>query len=237
MGKNPDGTVTKLSKRAGAVSFFDLVNEGYLPEAIINYIAFLGWCPNSNKEIFSLSELVKEFSIDNIGKSPSIFDYEKLQWVNAQHIKLLSDESFANMAKKYVNFDVDLGKLSKILKSRISKFDQIPEMIDFLREIPKFDKELFLNKKNKTNEENVPMILEKSIEVLEKISDWNNDKLFERLVKLSDDMNLKKNSVMWVVRIAISGKQITPGGATEILEILGKEESLERLNNSLKLWK
>ena len=237
MGKNPDGTVTKLSKRAGAVSFLDLVNEGYLPEAIINYIAFLGWCPNSNKEIFSLSELVEEFSIDNIGKSPSIFDYEKLQWVNAQHIKLLSDESFANIAKKYVNFDVDLNKLSKILKSRISKFDQIPEMIDFLREMPKFDKELFLNKKNKTNEENVPIILEKSIEVLEKISDWNNDKLFERLVKLSDDMNLKKNSVMWAVRIAISGKHVTPGGATEILEILGKEESLERLNNSLKLWK
>ena len=236
MGKNPDGTVTKLSKRAGAVSFVDLLNEGYLPESIINYIAFLGWCPNSNDEIFSLSDLEKEFSIENIGKSPSIFDYEKLDWINEQHIKMKSDDEFAEIIKKYVNFDINIKKLAKILKPRVSKLNQIPEMISFFNKLDDFDKQIFINKKNKTSEENIPTILKSSISDLESLADWNNDSLFKCLSDLSTSLELKKNAIMWVVRIAISGKEVTPGGATEILEILGKNESLSRLRKSLELW-
>ena len=236
MGKNPDGTVTKLSKRAGAVSFVDLINEGYLAESIINYIAFLGWCPNSNNEIFSLSDLEREFSIENIGKSPSIFDYEKLNWINEQHIKLKSDDEFSSIIEKYVDFDVDIKKLSKILKTRVSKLSQIPKMIEFLKTTQKFSKELFINKKNKTDYDNSPIILEKSISVLESLDNWDNNSLFECLSELAKSLGLKKNSIMWVVRIAISGQEVTPGGATEILELLGKDESLKRLIDALKLF-
>lgn len=236
MGKNPDGTVSKLSKRSGAVSFVDLLNEGYLPESIINYIALLGWCPNSNNEIFSLSDLEKEFSIERVGKSPSIFDYEKLDWVNEQHIKMKSDSEFASIIKKYINFDIDIKKLAKILKPRVSKLTQIPEMIDFLESLPSFDKSLFINKKNKTNEENSPIILKSSILLLESIDNWTNDNLFSKLSELADSLDMKKNSIMWVVRIAISGKSVTPGGATEILDILGKSESLKRLKLSLSMF-
>ena len=236
MGKNPDGSVTKLSKRAGAVSFVDLLNEGYLSEAIVNYIALLGWCPKSNNEIFTLNDLVKEFSIDRIGKSPAIFDYEKLSWVNEQHIKMKSDEEFAEIIRPFVNFNIDIIKLARILKNRVSKLSQIPNMIKFLKELPKFEKSIFINKKNKTNEQNVRVILEESIKILNKIESWTNSKLFDCLSNLSANLNLRKNAIMWVVRIAISGQEITPGGATEILELLGKEESLVRLNNSLNYW-
>jgi glutamyl-tRNA synthetase len=240
MGKNPDGSITKLSKRAGAVSFLELTEEGYLPEAIVNYIAFLGWCPSDNQEIFSLKELEQKFSIKNIGKSPAIFDYEKLAWVNEQHIKLKSDEGFAGIIKKYVDFDIDLLKLAKILKPRVSKLRQIPEIIKFLKELPDFDLNLLINKKNKTDKNNILLILEKSIEILNnlsEISDWDNNKLFEVLSGLSEQINLKKNSIMWVVRVAVSGQTVTPGGATEILELLGKSESLLRLKKILNLCK
>lgn len=237
MGKNPDGTVTKLSKRAGAVSFVDLINEGYLPESIINYIAFLGWCPDSNNEIFSLSDLEKEFSIKNIGKSPSIFDYEKLDWINEQHIKMKSDDEFAKIIEKYVDFEIDIKKLAKILKTRVSKLNQIPNMIEFFKKVENLNKQIFINKKNKTSEENIPIILKNSISTLESLDDWNNDSLFKCLSNLSTSLELKKNAVMWVVRIAVSGKEVTPGGATEILDILGKTESLYRLKKSLELWK
>ena len=237
MGKNPDGSVTKLSKRAGAVSFLELTEEGYLPEAIINYIAFLGWCPSDNQEIFSLKELEQKFSIGNIGKSPAVFDYEKLAWVNEQHIKLKSDEEFALIIKKYVDFDIDLLKLSKILKPRISKLNQVPEVIRFLKELSDFDLNLLINKKNKTNKDNILMILEKSIEILNNLSQWDNNKLFEVLSKLSEQLEIKKNAIMWVVRVAVSGQTVTPGGATEILELLGKNESLLRLKKIFNLCK
>ena len=237
MGKNPDGTVTKLSKRAGAISFVDLVDEGYLPEAIINYISLLGWCPGTTEEIFSLKDLEKKFKIERIGKSPAIFDYGKLAWMNEQHIKMKSNEEFAEIIKNYIDFDVDLIKLAKILKPRISKLGEISEAVGFLKEVPKFEKELFINKKNKTDEKNVAIILKKCVEVLSKVSEWNNDNLFKCLVDLADSMGLKKNAIMWVVRIAVAGKPVTPGGSTEILDLLGKDESLNRLNRSLEFWK
>ena len=237
MGKNPDGSITKLSKRAGAVSFFELVEEGYLPEAIINYIAFLGWCPSDNQEIFSLKELEQKFSIKNIGKSPAIFDYEKLAWVNERHIKLKSDEEFANIIKKYVNFEINLLKLAKILKPRISKLNQVPEIIKFLKKLPDFDLNLLINKKNKINKNNILLILENSVKILDNLSEWNNNKLFEVLSGLSEQINLKKNAIMWVVRVSVSGQTVTPGGATEILELLGKNESLLRLKKILNSCK
>ncbi len=233
MGKNPDGSVTKLSKRAGAVSFVDLVNEGYLPEAIINYISFLGWNPGSTQEIFSLDELEKVFSIDNIRKSPAIFDYEKLAWVNEHHIKMKSDEEFADILRKYVDFETNLIKLAKILKPRVSKLSQIENMIDFFRQRPDVDKNLIMNKKNKLDEKIAKEILSNSIEVLEKVDRWENSVLFENLSSLSTQMNIKKNAIMWVIRVSASGKEVTPGGATEVLEILGKEESIIRLKNVL----
>ena len=210
MGKNPDGSITKLSKRAGAVSFFELVEEGYLPEAIINYIAFLGWCPS---------------------------DYEKLAWVNERHIKLKSDEEFANIIKKYVNFEINLLKLAKILKPRISKLNQVPEIIKFLKKLPDFDLNLLINKKNKINKNNILLILENSVKILDNLSEWNNNKLFEVLSGLSEQINLKKNAIMWVVRVSVSGQTVTPGGATEILELLGKNESLLRLKKILNSCK
>lgn len=234
MGKNPDGSVTKLSKRAGAVSFVDLVNEGYLPEAIINYISFLGWNPGSTQEIFSLSELEKVFSIENIRKSPAIFDYEKLAWVNEHHIKMKSDEEFADILKKYVNFETDLVKLTKILKPRVSKLSQIENMIDFFRQRPNVDKNLIMNKKNKVDEKIAKEILSNSIKILEKVDQWENNVLFESLSSLSLQMNIKKNAIMWVIRVSASGKEVTPGGATEVLEILGKEESIIRLRGALE---
>ena len=237
MGKNPDGSITKLSKRAGAVSFFELVEEGYLPEAIINYIAFLGWCPSDNQEIFSLKELEQKFSIKNIGKSPAIFDYEKLAWVNERHIKLKSDEEFANIIKKYVNCEINLLKLEKILKPRISKLNQVPEIIKFLKKLPDFDLNLLINKKNKINKNNILLILENSVKILDNLSEWNNNKLFEVLSGLSEQINLKKNAIMWVVRVSVSGQTVTPGGATEILELLGKNESLLRLKKILNSCK
>lgn len=237
MGKNPDGSITKLSKRAGAVSFLELTEEGYLPEAIINYIAFLGWCPSNNQEIFLLKELEQEFLIKNIGKSPAIFDYEKLAWVNEQHIKLKSDEEFALIIKKYVDFDINLLKLAKILKPRISKLNQVPEIIKFLKTLPDFDLNLLINKKNKINKNNILLILENSVKILDNLSEWNNNKLFEVLSGLSEQINLKKNAIMWVVRVSVSGQAVTPGGATEILELLGKQESLIRLKKILNSCK
>ena len=234
MGKNPDGSVTKLSKRAGAVSFVDLVNEGYLPEAIINYIAFLGWNPGSTQEIFTLSELEKAFSIDGIRKSPAIFDYEKLSWVNEKHIQMKSDEEFAEVLKDYVDFEVDLLKLAKVLKSRVSKLSQIKNMIDFFRQRPDVDENLVLNKKNKVDKSVAKEILSNVIDKLKSFENWDNDSLYEELAKISSEMGLKKNAIMWVVRISSSGKEVTPGGATEILDILGKDESLIRLNEMLK---
>ena len=237
MGKNPDGTITKLSKRAGAVSFVDLVNEGYLPEAIINYIAFLGWNPGSTQEIFSLNELEQVFSIDNIRKSPAVFDYEKLDWVNEKHIQMKSDSEFKKLISPYIDFDVDKLKLAKLLKPRISKLSQIKDMIDFFRQCPDFNEELFLNKKNKVTRDNVRELLLKVISKLEGVSNWNNDNLFNVLVGLANDMGIKKNAIMWVTRISASGKEVTPGGSTEILDILGKKESLSRLNYALQKWK
>lgn len=237
MGQNEDGTVSKLSKRHGAVSFEDLVNMGYLPEAIINYIAFLGWCPASNQEIFSLDELQKEFSPKRISKSPAVFDYKKLDWFNAEYIKAKSDEEFEALAAPYikkVSDQIDVKKVAALLKNRVSKLSEIPEMIDFFGKMSEYDIGLFENKKSKTTIEISKKVLEEISLKLESLSVWDYDSLHNLLIDFAKEKELKNGTVMWPVRIAVSGKQMTPGGAIEILEILGKNESLRRIGDAIK---
>lgn len=242
MGKNEDGSVSKLSKRHGAVSFEDLTKSGYLPEAIINYIAFLGWCPNSNREIFSLDELVKEFSADRISKSPAVFDYKKLDWFNAEYLRAKTPSEFKKLAEPYIA-DALAGKnisheaLAKLLQQRISRLGEIPSMIDFFANLPEYEIDLFTNKKSKTNFEISLDILVKIGCQLENLKKWNYESIHDTLINFAQSEGLKNGTAMWPVRIAVSGKAMTPGGAVEILEILGKEESLSRIDKAVTMLK
>lgn len=234
VGKNSDGTTSKLSKRHGATSFDDLISAGYLPEAIINYIALLGWCPKDNREIFTLDELTKVFSIDGIVKSPAVFDYDKLNWFNAEYIRSKTLSEFTKLAIPYFketlkDKELDYSKLATILQQRVTTLTQIPDMIRFFYELPDYDNEIFINKKSKTNFENSYLVLQNVIPALKSIKKWDHDNIYNCLVSLAEKLSLKNGTVMWPVRIAISGLSVTPGGAIEILEILGKEESLKRL--------
>lgn len=239
MGKDAEGNVSKLSKRHGSTGFEDLIKEGYLPEVIINYIALLGWCPKGNEEIFTLAQLEKEFCVENISKSPAVFDYQKLQWFNAEYLRAMSDEEFTEVAKPYYDSvfgdtAYDGSKLTAILKARTVQLTDIPDMIKFFKELPDYDKELFVNKKSKTNLENSPAILKTVTERLEALSDWNAEAIKELLINLATELELKNGTVMWPARIAASGQTVTPGGAVEILDILGKDETLRRLNIGLE---
>ncbi|MBK7141947.1 MAG: glutamate--tRNA ligase [bacterium] len=238
MGKGEDGTVSKLSKRHGAVSFQDLVQDGYLPESIVNYIALLGWSPKeTTEEFFTLEELAQRFKVTGINKSSSIFDYEKLLWFNGNYIRKLTPEKFSELAtphvKKIITRDIDMARLMSLIQPRIEKFSQIPQQIGFFEALPEFDCELFVNKGQKATLENTVQVLPAAIDILNSVQPWKSETLFENLKKLSADLGLKAGSVMWAVRIAISGTSATPGGATDILEILGQQESLRRLSFSL----
>lgn len=237
-GKNDDGTVSKLSKRHGSTGFEDLIAEGYLPQAIINYIALLGWCPKDNQEIFTLDELCKVFDISGISKSPSVFDYDKLDWFNAEYIRKMSVEEFAKVADPYFtqalgDKDIDRIKLASILQQRTVKLTDIPSTIDFFKELPQYDKELFVNKKSKTNLENAPVMLKAVYDKLSALESFDHDSIHDALIGLATQLEVKNGTVMWPARIAVAGKQVTPGGAIEILEILGKEESLKRMEIGL----
>ena len=239
MGQNDDGSVSKLSKRHGATSFEDLVNAGFLPEAIINYIALLGWAPKDNREMFTLSELVENFSIDGISKSPSVFDYDKLEWFNGEYIKAMSVEKFAEISEPYFkkalgDKELDRIKLASILQQRTTKLTDIPEKIAFFAEQPEYDKELFVNKKSKTTLENVPGLLKAGIDALEALEKWDHDSIHDCLIDLAVKLGVKNGTAMWPVRIAASGMAVTPGGAVEILDILGRDEALDRLHKGLE---
>lgn len=238
MGKNPDGTTSKLSKRHGSVGFEDLVRQGYLPEAIVNYVALLGWCPQENREIFSLSELVSAFSVERICKSPAVFDFDKLNWFNAEYIRAMPLEEFEKLADPYlrsaIRGELDWLKVAAILQQRVEVLTQIPDMVGFLGELKDYDRALFVNKKSKTDLENSGVMLQGAIAELSKLDDWSHDAIHDCLIGLAERLGVKNGTVMWPVRIAASGLQVTPGGAIEILEILGKEESLKRLEAGLK---
>ena len=237
MGKAADGTVSKLSKRHGATSFNDLIEAGYLPEVITNYVALLGWSPkNSCQEIFSMDELIKSFSLDGLSKSPAVFDYAKLDWMSGEYFKAMSDEDFAKAAEKYFS-DFDEPRkifLASLLKTRVAKLSDIPDMIAFLKNLPPFDAELFTNKRNKITPQKSAEILAPAIKILESVEDWTLDTLNEKISAFVTESGLKVGAVMWPLRISLSMQKVTPGGVTEILYLLGKEASLERLNSSLQ---
>ncbi len=239
MGKNQDGSVSKLSKRHGAVSFQDLLNDGYLPEAIINYIALLGWCPkHSETEFFTLDELKQMFTIDGVSKSPAVFDFEKLLWFNGEYIHKLTDDEFLPIVTPFIKTEIPANinkhRMLSLLKTRISKLSDIDEKMAFFITLPNYDKELFLNKKNKITEfDTVKSILQSAYSLLSTAERFDNDYLFSLLMPLSESLALKTGAIMWCVRIAVSGMSATPGGATEIMEVIGKEESLLRIQNAL----
>lgn len=239
MGKDAEGNVAKLSKRHGSTGFEDLIKEGYLPQAIINYVALLGWCPSDNQEMFTLDELTRAFSIDGISKSPSIFDYDKLEWFNGEYIRKMSPEEFTSYAMPYykeavTSRELPWDKLCGILQQRVTKFTQIPEMIDFFDKLPEYDAEMFVNKKSKTNLENAPVMLKAVTDRLTALESWDKDSIHDCLINLAQELEVKNGTVMWPARIAAAGKKVTPGGAVEILEILGRDEALARLNLGLE---
>ena len=241
MGKNEDGSISKLSKRHGATSFDDLVKAGYLPDAIVNYVALLGWNPKTtNQEIFSMDELIAHFSLEGLSKSPAVFDYDKLGWINGEYLKAMSDEDFAKMARPFAGdlpdyLEENWAHLAALLKTRIQRLGDLPQEIAFLCEQPAFDAELYVNKRNKVTPEKAAELLPGMMALLEEVpeSDWNNDALYEKLNAYIEEKEIKKGLAMWVLRIAAAGQKVTPGGATEILSLLGKKISLDRLKKSL----
>ncbi len=238
MGKNEDGSVSKLSKRHGSTSFAGLVQEGYLPETIVNYIALLGWCPKDNREIFSLQELVENFSIDGISKAPSVFDYDKLDWFNGEYLRAKTPEEFTALAMPWYQQvfgqeDKPWDVLTAILQPRVIRLTDIPGMIGFFKELPEYDAALFVNKKSKANLENAPVMLKAAIEALSSLPEWNVTAIHDCLIQLAQKLEVKNGTLLWPVRIAAAGMQVTPGGAMEILAILGKEEALRRLELGL----
>ena len=239
MGKDADGNVSKLSKRHGATGFYDLINEGYLPQAIINFIALLGWCPKDNQEIFTLAELEKEFDVSGISKSPSIFDYDKLSWFNGEYLKAMTPEEFTDVCMPYYkkvfgDREMPFEKFAEILQKRTTKLTDIPEMLGFFAELPEYDKELFVNKKSKTNLENAPVVLREAYERLKALPTWDNTSIHDCLINMAVEKELKNGTVMWPVRIAAAGIRVSPGGAGYFREFLGREESLKRLEIGLE---
>ena len=232
----------KLSKRNGDASYEDFVKKGFVKESIINYIALLGWSPKSNVEKMSLTELKEHFSLDGISKSPSIFDETKMKWLSGEYIKEMTFEQFKEHAlpflknsKEYGKYDED--KLLALVKSRVQIFSEIPEKLDFLEEFGAFDVNLFVNEKQKASVELAKTLLPQIKSVLENVTDWQNSVLFDVLVKLSAETGVKKQALLWIARIAITAKEATAGGATEIAELIGKEETLRRLDFSMGLLK
>lgn len=230
----------KLSKRNGDASYEDFVKKGYVKECIVNYIALLGWSPKGNQEKMSLSELIENFSLEGIGKSPAIFDEAKMKWLSGEYIKEMSMEEFKPLAlpflkesKAFGKYDED--KLLAVAKGRVQIFSEIPEKVDFLEEFDKYDLALFENQKQKSSIELAKSVIPQTINTLEGVSEWNNSNLFAALVELAANLEIKKQALLWVMRIAITGKEATAGGATEVADILGKDKTLERLNYSLSL--
>ena len=241
MGKNEDGSVSKLSKRHGAVSFQDLVDDGYLPEAVINYIALLGWCPkNSESEFFDLDGLKAAFTIDGVSKSPAVFDFEKLLWFNGEYIHKLDDGEFLARVSKFIKSDIpeniNRDKMFALLKTRISKLSEMDEKMAFFLALPEYDKELFLNKKNKIADfEIVKNVLGEALNLLGAVDSFDNDTLFAALMPIAEKLGIKTGTLMWCIRIAVSGMAATPGGATEIMEVIGKSESLARIEKAIAM--
>ena len=229
----------KLSKRSGHSSFEDLLEQGFLTEAIVNFVALLGWSPTDNQEFFTLEELVKAFDYHNMSKSPAVFDMTKLRWMNGEYIKKMDDEKFFELAKPYLETAIkkplDLKKIAGMVKTRIETLCDIADQVDFFEEMPEYSADMYVHKKMKTTKENSLETLKEVLPILEAQDDFSNDALFEALSKYVADKGVKTGFVMWPIRTAVSGKQMTPAGATEIMEIIGKEESLTRIRKGIEL--
>ena len=228
----------KLSKRCGHSSYEDLIEQGFVTEAVVNYVALLGWCPSDNREIFSLEELVEAFDYHHMNKSPAVFDMSKLRWMNGEYIKAMDFDKFYERALPYlkeaIHKDLDLKKIASQVKTRIEVFPEIKELIDFYEEVPEYDTQMYCHKKMKTTEETSLNLLKEVLPLLEAQNDYSNDALFEALVAFGKEHGYKTGYIMWPIRTALSGKQTTPAGATEILEILGKEESIKRIHAAIE---
>lgn len=228
----------KLSKRSGHSSYEDLLEQGFLTEAIVNYVALLGWCPQDNREIFSLEELVKVFDYHYMSKSPAVFDIQKLRWMNGEYIKAMEEDKFYEMAlpylKQVITKDLDLRKIAGMVKTRIEVLPDITDLIDFFEEVPEYDISMYTHKKMKTNPEISLEVLEKILPVLENAEDYSNDAMYQLLCGFAKENGYKNGQILWPIRTALSGKQMTPAGATEILEVLGKEESIQRMKTAIE---
>ena len=228
----------KLSKREGDASYEDFINKGYLKDAIINYIALLGWSPGTEQEIFTLEELAQQFDVAGISKSPAIFDVNKLNWMNGEYIRKLSVEAFTEAAMPYyrqaVKREIDYNMLSSLLHDRTEKFSDIPEQIDFIDAVPDYGNDLYVNKKMKTNEENSKQSLEAILPVLEGVDSWTHDAIHDALFALIEKLGVKNGVVLDPLRVALSGKKFTPGGGVELAELLGKEESIARIKAAIE---
>lgn len=228
----------KLSKRSGHSSFEDLLEQGFVAEAIVNYVALLGWCPEDNTEIFSLADMVRNFDYRRMSKSPSVFDMTKLRWMNGEYIKAMAFDRFYEMAEPYlravIKKPLDLKKIANMVKTRIEVFPEIEGHIDFFQEMPEYDTSMYCHKKMKTNEENSMTLLQEVLPLLEAQEDFSNDALYQMLTAFGAEREYKTGYIMWPIRTALSGKQMTPAGATEILEVLGKEESITRIKAAIE---
>ncbi len=227
----------KLSKRSGHSSYEDLIEQGFLTEAVVNFVALLGWSPSDNREIFSLEELVEAFDYHHISKSPAVFDMVKLKWMNGEYLKAMDFAPFYEKAEPYlkqvIKKDFDLKKIAALIKTRIEVFPDILDMVDFFEEVPEYDVSMYTHKKNKTTPEKSLAVLKELLPVLEEQEDYTNDALYETLRQFAKENEYKPGFVMWPVRTAVSGKQMTPGGATEIMEVIGKEETCKRVEAAI----
>lgn len=230
----------KMSKRHGDPSYEDLIAQGYLSPAVVNYVALLGWSPGGEQEIFDLQGLMNAFDIRGISKSPAVFDIVKLRWMNAEYIKALTPDDFFVAAEPYLrqaisNPAIDLHAVAALVQPRCEVLTDLPERVDFLDKLPDYDKELYVHKKSKTTPENALTALKAALPVLEGLAEWSNGAIFEALTALAASLELKNSIILWPVRVAVSGKQSTPGGATEICELLGRDESLARIRKGIDL--
>lgn len=228
----------KLSKRSGHSSYEDLVEQGFLTEAIVNFVALLGWSPRDNKEKFSLDELIKEFDYKHIGKAPAVFDMVKLSWLNGEYIKAMDFDAFFEKAEPYlkeaINIKADLKIIANMVKTRIERFTDINDMVDFFSEVQPYELDMYNNKKFKTNPDNSLAMLKSALEILEGLNDFSNDSIFEALQELANKNEIKTGMLMWPLRVAVSGKQSTPAGATEIMAVIGKELTISRIKVAIE---
>ncbi len=228
----------KLSKRCGHSSYEDLIGQGFVSEAVVNFVALLGWSPADTREIFSLEELVKAFDYRHMSKSPAVFDTVKLRWMNGEYLKAMDFGRFYEMAEPYIKETItrgyDLKKIAALVKTRIETLPDIQGQIDFFEELPDYDIGMYTHKKMKTNAQSSLEVLQELLPILEKQEDYSNDALFETLKAYAEEKGCKNGYVMWPVRTAVSGKQNTPGGATELMEILGRQESVRRIQAAIE---